>query len=115
LTAATIVTSFFRRRPAATRLAHPVNWATNQRCCQLHAPATNRLFVYPSDFEQNTVSPITYPLGFHCQKPAPLLLIQPTQQQIHLPVVFAAGVSFTQPARAAPAFVNRLSWHAASP
>ncbi len=55
------------------------------------------------------------PLGFHCQIPAPLLLIQPTQQQIHLPVVFTALVSLTPPARAAPAFVDRISWHASLP
>lgn len=40
------------------------------------------------------------------------LLIQPTEQQIHLPVVFTARVGFTPPAPAAPAFMDGLSWHA---
>ena len=107
--------SFFRRRPSATWLAHAVDRAALERRSQFHAAPTNGLLIDARDFEQDAVRPMPDPLGFHRQIPAPLLLVQATQQQIHLPVVLMARVSFTPPTRTAPALVDRLSWHASSP
>src|SRR5207245_8316299 len=64
--------------------------------------------------KQDTVGPVPKPLRLHGQIPAPLLLIQPTQQQIHVPMVFPVRVDFVPCARAAPAFMDSLSWHTSS-
>src|SRR5712691_8709786 len=63
------------------------------------------------DFKQDSVGTVPKPLRLHGQIPAPLLLIQPTQQQIHVPVVLTARMGFIPRAGAAPAFMDGLSWH----
>jgi len=75
------------------------------------ATPSNGLFINASDFKQDPVGTVPKPLRLDCQKPAPLLLIQPTQQQIHVPVVLTAKMGFIASAGAAPAFMDGLSWH----
>src|SRR5205814_5304763 len=96
----------FFRGPPATRQTYPVNWAVRERIGQLHPTPTNRLFVHARDLHEQSIGPPPHALGFHCQVPAPLLLIQSTQQQVHLSVILAARVSLTSPARPAPALVD---------
>jgi hypothetical protein len=102
---------FFRPWSAATRQPNSVDRAVHQRGSQLLAPPSNGLFIDAGDFKQDSVGTVPKPLRLHGQIPAPLLLIQPTQQQIHVPVVLTARVGFIPPARAAPAFMDGLSWH----
>src|SRR5712691_649328 len=98
---ATMVKSFFFRPwSAATRQPNSIDRAVLQRGSQLPAPPSNRLFIDARDFKQDSVGAVPKPLRFHRQIPAPLLLIQPTQQQIHVSVVLTARMGFTPPARA---------------
>src|SRR3954454_21931681 len=92
--------SFFRGWPPATRQPHAVDWSVGQGIRQLDSSATNGLLVNASDLYEQAVSTPTNPLRFHRQIPTPLLLIQPTQQHIHLlAVVLTVGVRLTPPAR----------------
>src|SRR5438105_14529169 len=101
---------FFRPWSAATRQPNSVDRTVHQRGSQLPAPPSNRLFIDAGDFKQDSVGTVPKPLRLHGQIPTPLLLIQPTQQQIHVPVVLTARMGFIPRARAAPTFMN-LSWH----
>ncbi len=51
-------------------------------------------------------APMPQPLGLSCCHPAPLLLIQPAQQQIELPMIFSFRM-FTRTAGRTTAIVNR--------
>jgi hypothetical protein len=58
-------------------------------------------------------APMPQAHGLTCCNPAPLLLIQPAQQQIELPMIFPFRM-FTRAASRTPAIVNR-PWRAHCP
>ena|SRR6266700_6155829 len=97
--------------PAATRQPNSIDRAVYQRRGQLPAPQSNRLFIDAGDFKQDSVRTVPKPLRLHGQIPPPLLLIEPTQQQIHESVVLTARMGFIPRAGAAPAFMDGLGCH----
>src|SRR5579859_6527590 len=79
-----VASFFFDRWTPATRQPHPIRRTIPQRGRQLLAPPPDRLFVDPGDLRQQHIPAVPDPVGFHGHVPAPLLLIQPAQQQVHL-------------------------------
>lgn len=68
---------------------HSVHRATLQGSVQFAAALANGLHIHARDLRQETVSPMTYPLGLQGNIPTPLLLIQSAQQQVHSPMQFS--------------------------
>jgi hypothetical protein len=74
-------TVFFDRWPSATHTPDAIRWIVDQRGVQFFSPEPNGLLVHPGDLRQQTVTTVAQPLGLQSAKPAPLVLIQATEQE----------------------------------
>jgi hypothetical protein len=74
---------------------------------QLLSPAADGLLIDPGDLEQQPIGTVPQPLRLHGEVPPPLLLVQSTQQQVHLAVIFPIRVRRIRLAASALTAVHR--------
>jgi hypothetical protein len=77
---------FFRCSAASTRQSHLVGWTLGQVVVEFLSPTLNRFRVHAGDLSQELISMRADPIGLQRHIPATLLLIEPTEQQIQLPM-----------------------------
>jgi len=77
---------FFCGWAASTGQSHPIGWTLGQVVLEFLSPTSNRFGIHAGDLSQELISLRTDPIGLHRHIPATLLLIEPTEQQIHLPM-----------------------------
>src|SRR6266700_2654440 len=107
------VGSFFRCADDRPRQSDLVGRPIAQVVVELVAAPPDRFRMEASDRCDPLKAPMPQTLRLACCHPATLLLIQPAQQQIELPMIFPFRM-FTRPASRTTALVNRL-WCAHSP
>jgi hypothetical protein len=79
---------FFDRRPPATRKAHSVSWSILQLGIDLSSTPADGVDMHSCDLGHQGRTTMAQLLGLQGHIPAALLLIQATEQQVHLVVQF---------------------------
>ena len=80
---------FFDAGPPPAGAAHPVGRLLHQARGQLGPPAADRLLVEASDLGHQVLAARPEALGLEGDVPAPLSLIQPAEEDVHLPMALA--------------------------
>ena len=83
---------FFRGRATSTRQSHSVDWPLGQFALKLLASTLNRFWIHAADLRQELISLRADPIGLHGHIPATLLLVQATEQPVHLPMQDLVGM-----------------------
>jgi hypothetical protein len=83
-----------------------VGWPIAQVVVEFVSAPPNRFRMEAGDLCNTLEAPMPQTHGLTCCHPAPLLFIQPAQQQIELPMIFPIRM-FTRSASRTTAFVNR--------
>jgi hypothetical protein len=97
---------FFDARPTTARQANLFGGTPLQLVGEFIATTANCLWMQAGNFQDDFYSAMPEPRGFAPRHPSPLLLIEPTEQQIELPMLRTLCL-FTVPTSCATAFVNR--------
>jgi hypothetical protein len=77
---------FFDRWSPTTRQAHAVDWSTLQLGIEFSSTAANGIDMHSCDLGHQGCTTMSQPFGLQGHVPAALLLIQTTEQQVHLMV-----------------------------
>jgi hypothetical protein len=77
---------FFDRWPAATRQTHAVGWSILQLGIEFSSATTDGIYMHSCDLGHQGRTTMSQLLGLQGYIPAALLLIQATEQQVHLMV-----------------------------
>jgi hypothetical protein len=106
---------FFNLRTSSTRESNPVDWSIVQVVFQFITATPNGFRMNACDLGDSleTAMPLTH--GFACCNPATLLLIQATQQQIQLLMIFTLGMITGLTSRAATCVNYQFHSHRHTP
>jgi hypothetical protein len=77
---------FFGAGPTCAGQTHALLRSPRKPPSQFLSAPLDGLFIQASDLGEQPISPCAKTIGLHRHIPATLLIIQPTQQQIHLPM-----------------------------
>jgi hypothetical protein len=102
---------FFERRASAAGEPDSIGGAIFERGRQFLPPPADGVDVQPGDAGDGPVPAVAELGGFDGGVPAALLLIEPTEQQVHLPVESLIGVRHGAEAIRAPALMDFLLRH----
>jgi hypothetical protein len=83
---------FFGAQATSARQSHSIGWALGQFAFELLPSTLNRLGIHAADLRQKLISLRADPIGFHGHIPATLLLIQATEQELHLAMQALVGM-----------------------
>ena len=76
----------FERGPSATGQPHPVGWSAVERVGAFFPPPANGIDVQTSDQGDEAIAAVADAGAFDGGVPTALLLIEPVEKQVHLPV-----------------------------
>ena len=91
-----------------TRLSHPIRRSPLQLCFHLTSTTPDGLLIQAGDLGQQPHPATTQPKGFQRRIPTPLLLIQATEEQIHLAMQLLLGMLLGRLASPTLALMNRF-------
>jgi hypothetical protein len=106
---------FFGARPTCTGQPDSLLRSLSQRPGKFLPSSLDGLFIQTRDLGEQPISTSTNAVGLHCDIPATLLFIQPTQQYIHLPMQVLIWMGRFLLAMGAFALMHLGSWHSLFP
>jgi hypothetical protein len=97
---------FFSARTPCARQSHSVDWALSQFALEFLASTLNRFGIHAGNLRQQLISMRADPISFHGHIPATLLLIQATEQEVHLAMQDLVGMRHILLARGTLTLMN---------
>jgi hypothetical protein len=106
---------FFNPGTASTRESDPVAWSITQVVLEFVTATPNRFWMKARDLGDSLKTAMPQTHGLACCNPATLLLIQATQQQIQLVMIFTLGMLTRLTSRAATRVNHQFRGHCHTP